>query len=178
MARIVYAGIETDGGGNIMRLVSRLMVLTVGVVLVALMDSGAAAQQPCAGLLTLQDVTSVMGPGYALAGGGVSTPTVCVYTKGVIGIAPANRVTLTLQDEAGGAAPKLVELSSGYRKRGAPVVAASGLGPGAFYIDADTGLNFLVFGKEKLLLSLGVYAYKTRNVKAALALAKLVYGRF
>ena len=54
---------------------------------------------------------------------------------------------------------------------------ASDLGPGAYYIDADIGLDFLAFGKGKLLLTVGVYTERKRDVKAALALAKAVYAK-
>ncbi len=157
-----------------MKLVSRLMVLTVGVVLVVSVVPGGAAEQPCA-LLTLQDVTRVVGRGYTLAGDGI--PTLCMYTKGGIDPrGPANKVTLTLQELRIDVAQRLPQLADDWRARGAPVKPASGLGPGAYYIDADIG-NFLVFGKGKLLIGLGVYTDRKRDVKAALALAKIVYAR-
>ena len=57
-----------------MRLVSYLMLLAVGVVLVAPPVPGAAAAQPCDKLLTVQDITSVLGPGFTLAPAPVSGP--------------------------------------------------------------------------------------------------------
>lgn len=48
-----------------MRLVSRLVLLTVGVVLIASVVPGAvAAVPPCDRLLTLQDITKAAGPGF------------------------------------------------------------------------------------------------------------------
>ena len=101
-----------------MRLVSSFIVLSLGPAVVALVPGG-AAEQPCAGLLTVQDVTSLVGPGYTLAGAGVSSPKACVYTKGVIDPSkgPANQVTLTLQDARGDAAQTLTQGPMGGGRR-------------------------------------------------------------
>jgi hypothetical protein len=171
-------------GGNAMGLVSRLMVLIVGVVLVASAVPGAvAAVPPCDKLLTLQDVTAAAGPGFnappkeaaAVLGPG------CFYSRRTQQpdySTLEENVMLTFKENPGGAAPKLVELSSSLRIGGAPVVAASGLGPDAFYVeDKKARSTGVYFGKGNLHLQLTYKVGKQSDPKAALALAKLVYGR-
>ncbi len=165
-----------------MRLVSRLMVLIVGVVLVASAVPGAvAAVPPCDKLLTLQDVTKAAGPGFkappkeaaAAVGPG------CVYlrrTQQADYSTLEEDVWLIFTENPGGAAPKLAELYSGYKLGGA--VAVSGLGPGAFYWEEKKARKTTVFfGKGNLSLQLIYKVGKQSDPKAALALAKLVYGR-
>lgn len=166
-----------------MGLVSRLMVLIVGVVLVASAVPGAvAAVPPCDKLLTLQDVTRAAGPGFkappqeaaAHLGPG------CFYSRRT---QQADSSTLeedvlrTFTETPGGAAAKLAELYNGYKLAGAE--AASGLGPGAFYLPnpaTKTG-TWVFFGKGNLYLQLSYKVGKQSDPKAALALAKLVFGR-
>jgi hypothetical protein len=77
-----------------------------------------------------------------------------------------------------GAAQKLAQLSTTYKRINAPMKEASGLGPGAFYTeDRDTGQTSVYFGKGNLFLELTHKVGKQSDPKAALALAKLVYGR-
>jgi hypothetical protein len=143
-----------------MRLVSRLMVLMVGVALVASAAPGAvAAVPPCDKLLTLQDVTGAAGPGFkappkeaaAVLGSG------CAYlrrTQQTDNSTLEEDIWLIFKEIPGGAAPKLAELSSSYSTGGAPVEAASGLGPGAFYLeDKKARTTNVFFGKGNLSLS-------------------------
>ncbi len=62
---ILDRGLQTAGGGNTVKLMSRLMVLIVGIGLVASVAPGViAAAPPCEKLLSLQDVTKMVGPGF------------------------------------------------------------------------------------------------------------------
>lgn len=167
-----------------MTLASRLMVLTVGVVLVASAVPGAvAAVPPCDKLLTLQDVTKAAGPGFktppkeaaAHLGPG------CFYLKRTQqpdSSTLEEDVWLTFSEPPGGAAAKLAELYNGYKLGGAEM--ASGLGPGAFSLPnpaTKTG-TWVFFGKGNLYLQLSYKVGNQSDPKPALALAKLVYGRF
>ena len=142
-----------------MRLVSRLMALIVGVLFVAsAVPRAVAAVPPCDKLLTLQDVAKVAGPGFkappkeaaAVLGPG------CFYSRRTPQADSSTleeEVWLVFKENPGGAALKLTELSSSYRMGGAPVVAASGLGPSAFYLE-DKGARStgMFFGKGNLYL--------------------------
>ncbi len=166
-----------------MRLVSRLMVLIVGVVLVASAVPGAvAAVPPCDKLLTLQDVTRAAGPGFkappkeaaAHLGPG------CFYSRRTQQADNSNLeedIWLNFNETPGGAAPKLAELYNGYKLAGAE--AASGLGPGAFYMPNPATKKgiWVFFGKGNLYLQLTYNVGKQSDPKAALALAKVVYAR-
>ncbi len=163
-----------DGGGNIMKLVSCLMALTVGVVLVAWMVPGAAAVQPCDKLLTLQDVTRAVGPGFTRTHPLIAPPTACAYGRKQ----NEERVWLSPEETPGGAAQKLAQLSTTYKRINAAVKEVSGLGPGAFYTeDKDTGQTIVYFGKGNLFLELTHKVGSQSDPKAALALAKVVYAR-
>ncbi len=197
MTRIVYAGMETDvRWEHHERLehreaMSRLTVLIVGAVLVASAVPGAvAAVPPCNKLLTLQDVTRAVGPGFKAAGFKAPPPEAaavlgsrgCFYHRSSTdqaGHDVEEDVWLIYIEIPGGAAPQLAETSNGYKLSGAPVVAASALGPGAFYTtDPATKERTLVFfGKGNLYLQLVYKVGKQLNPKAALALAKIVYAR-
>ena len=138
---------------------------------------------PCDKLVTLQDVTMAAGPGFkapppeaaAVLGPG------CFYSKRTQQADYSTLeedVWLTFKEMPGGAAPKLAELSSSYKLGGAPVEAAPGLGPGAFYLeDKKARSTGVFFGKGNLYLQLSYKVGKQSDPKAALALAKLVYGR-
>src|SRR5262249_47402873 len=127
----------------------------------------------------------VLGPGFTLAPAPVSGPKACIYSRMHSGEAePSDRISLTLRDEPGGAPQKLAELSqsemvNSFRSRGIPVNPAPDLGPGAFYFDYPDNkhLNFLLFGKGKVVLALGAWTDKKPNVKAAQTLAKAAYAR-
>jgi hypothetical protein len=162
-----------------MRLVLSFIILSLGLVLVASVPVG-AAEQPCAGLLTLQDVTRAAGPGFKLPPPPNSGPKLCWYTRRqLVGESYLEElVGLSLKEIPGGAAPKLVELSNAFKSGGAPVEAASGLGPGAFYLeDKKARSTGVIFGKGNQYLELTYKVGKQSDPKAALALAKLVYAR-
>jgi hypothetical protein len=166
-----------------MRLVSRLMALVVGVVLIASIVSVAvAAVPPCNKLLTPQDITNAAGPGFEIPGEGAPAAlrTGCLYNrrgKDQAGNYLEEAIQLVLQENPGGAVPKLVEISSGFRISGASVGAASGLGPSAFYREMGDGSTWVFFGKGNLYVRLTYKVGKQSDPKAALALAKVVYGR-
>lgn len=143
-----------------MGLVSRPMVLIVGVVFIAsAVPRALAVAPPCDKLLTLQDVTQAAGPGFkappkeaaAHLGPG------CFYlrrTQQADNSTLEEDVWLIFNETPGGAAAKLAGLYNGYKLGGAE--AASGLGPGAFALPnlaTKTG-TWVFFGKANLYLQL------------------------
>ncbi len=163
-----------------MKLASCLMALTVGVVLVAAAATGAAgAAPPCDKLLSLQDVTRAAGPGFTRTHPLIAPPTACAYgRKQNTGGAYEERVWLSPEETPGGAAQKLAQLSTTYKRINAAMKEVSGLGPGAFYTeDKETGQTSVYFGKGNLFLELTHKVGSQSDPKAALALAKVVYAR-
>ncbi len=158
-----------------MKLVSCLMVLTVGVVLVAWMVPAAAGAAPaCDKLLTLQDVTRAVGPGFTRTHPLIAPPTACAYGRKQ----NEERVWLSPEETPGGAAQKLAQLSTTYKRINAPVKEVDGLGPGAFYMeDKETGQTSVYFGKGNLYLELWYKVSSQSDPRAALALAKVVYAK-
>ena len=163
-----------------MKFMSGLTLLTVGVVLVSSAVRGtAAAAPPCDKLLTLQDVTKAVGPGFTRTHPLIAPPTTCAYgRKQTAAGAYEERVWLSPEETPGGAAQKLTQLSTTYKRINAAMKEVSGLGPGAFYTeDKETGQTSVYFGKGNLFLELTHKVGSQSDPKAALALAKLVYGR-
>src|SRR5690348_3868599 len=154
---------------------SRLMLLIVGVVLVSSAVPGrVAAAPPCDKLLALQDVTKAVGPGFTRTHPLIAPPTACAYgRKQLAGGAYEERVWLSPEETPGGAAQKLAQLSTTYKRINAAMKEVSGLGPGAFYMeDKVTGQTSVYFGKGNLYLELWHKVGSQSDPKAALALAK------
>ncbi len=163
-----------------MKLMSRLMPLTVGVVLVSSAVHGTvAAAPPCNKLLAVQDVTGAAGPGFTRYHPLIAPPTACAYGRKQTASGPYREwVLLSPEETPDGAAQKLAQLSTTYKRINASMTEVSGLGPGAFYMeDKTTGQTSVYFGKGNLYLELWYKVGSRSETKAALALAKLVYGR-
>ncbi len=121
-------------------------------------------------LLTLQDVTSVVGGGFKPTEL-LKSSEICGYIK-----SSADTVGFFIAGPSSDAAAGLKDRQERFKKAGQAITPVAGLGEGAFYVifNNQLTLNFFV---GQLYAQLGVLTGGKPNVDATLKLAKIALAR-
>lgn len=135
--------------------------------------AGALPMKACE-LLTVKDVETVLGAGYApqeVLNNQIMS--MCGYTKHNVDV-----VSVTLRQEIYGIAQALQLEQEGIKQQGGQITPVSGLGEKAYYLlDSRKNIFQLNFGKGKLRVTVTAESSGKPNIDAALKLAKVAYLR-